>query len=187
MIITQSLLDPRVKRALLEGKIIVARTDTIYGILTRAEDEKAVKGLYNIRLRNPEKSCIILVANLSDIPHLSKSQQNTYLKMRSLRPTTVVVFAPDTNLTHLTQADGTLAFRLVSGELAELIQQTGPLIAPSANPEGLPPAKNIKEAIDYFNEKVTVYVDGGECLENTPSQIITFPQTNNDEVIFLRK
>lgn len=130
MVITQSLLDPRVKNALLDGEIIVAKTDTIYGILTRAENERAVKYLYNVRLRNPEKSCIILVANLSDIPHLSKSQQNTYLKMRSLRPTTVVVFAPDANLTHLTQADGTLAFRLVSGELAELIQQTGPLIAP---------------------------------------------------------
>lgn len=187
MIITQSLLDPRVKRALLDGKIIVAKTDTIYGILTRAEDEKAVKSLYDTRPRDPEKSCIILVSNLSDIPHLTESQQNTYLKMRSLRPTTVVVFAPETSLTHLTQADGTLAFRLVSGELAKLIQQTGPLIAPSANPEGLPPAKSIKEAIDYFNEKVTVYVDGGECLENTPSQIITFPQTNNDEVVFLRK
>lgn len=187
MIITQSLLDPRVKRALLDGKIIVAKTDTIYGILTRAENERAVKRLYSVRLRSPEKSCIILVANLSDIPHLSKSQQNTYLKMRSLRPTTVVVFAPDTNLTHLTQADDTLAFRLVSGELAELIQQTGPLIAPSANPEGLPPAKNIKEAIDYFKEKVTVYVDGGDCLENTPSQIITFPQIDTEEVVFLRK
>lgn len=187
MIITQSLLDPQVKRALLDGKIIVAKTDTIYGILTRAEDERAVERLNSVRLRNQEKSYIILVANLSDIPHLTKNQQNTYLKMRSLRPTTVVVSAPDTSLTHLTQADGTLAFRLVSGELAELIQQTGPLIAPSANPEGLPPAKNIKEAIDYFNEKVTVYVDGGECLENTPSQIITFSQIDTEEVVFLRK
>ena len=72
MIITQSLSDPRVKNALLEGEIIVAKTDTIYGILTRAEDEKAVKGLYNIRHRSPEKSCIILVANLN-LPLVSVS------------------------------------------------------------------------------------------------------------------
>jgi len=49
-----------------------------------------------------------------------------------------------------------IAFRIPDDEqLIELMKKINvPLIAPSANPEGKPPPKNIQEAIDYFGEKI---------------------------------
>ena len=45
-----------------------------------------------------------------------------------------------------------------------MLLKTGPLIAPSANPEDLPPAQNILQAKKYFGDSVNVYVDGGEIM-----------------------
>lgn len=46
------------------------------------------------------------------------------------------------------------------------------MLAPSANPAGMPPAKNITEAINYFGDMVSVYVDGGEVTTAVASRII---------------
>ncbi len=172
--ITKDPLDPQIAAALNAGRLIVMRTDTIYGILARANSPEAVERLYTKRPRHPEKSCIILVNSVEIIPGLRPNEKTNYQQLSETRPTTIVVPAPDNYLPHLIRTKDTLAFRVVSGKLGKLIKQTGPLLAPSANPEGLPPATNIYEAINYFGESVDVYVDGGEVTENTPSRIISF-------------
>ena len=56
-------------------------------------------------------------------------------------------------------------------ELRGIISGAGPLIAPSANPESMPPATTVDEAREYFGDAVKIYVDGG--VRNTkPSQVI---------------
>ncbi|MEK7077097.1 MAG: Sua5/YciO/YrdC/YwlC family protein, partial [Patescibacteria group bacterium] len=47
----------------------------------------------------------------------------------------------------------------------------GPLVAPSANIEGKPPAWTIKEAKKYFGDKADFYVDGG-TIKKSPSMLI---------------
>jgi L-threonylcarbamoyladenylate synthase len=78
-------------------------------------------------------------------------------------PTSIVFDCPDDSLAHLHRGTKTLAFRLpLLKPLRDLLLLTGPLIAPSANPEGLPPAQNLTEARGYFGGLVDLYVDGGE-------------------------
>ena len=85
---------------------------------------------------------------------------------------------------HLKRQDRTLAFRLVKNSpLAELINSTGPLIAPSANIEGHESATNISQAIDYFGDLVDIYVDGGTITNNIPSKIIAINDDDEIEVI----
>lgn len=183
MIRTTTLSDPQVSAALLAGELVVLKTDTIYGIVARASDAAAVERLYRVRRRQPHKSCILLTNDLADIPDLSSTEMQAYLRLHQERPTTLVSLAPPDLLPHLIRADGTLAFRLVSGELADLIRQTGPLLAPSANPEGLPPATTISEAVNYFGEAVSVYVDSGQVTDTAPSRIVRF---ENGQVVTLR-
>jgi L-threonylcarbamoyladenylate synthase len=57
-------------------------------------------------------------------------------------------------------------------KLRSLLKKTGPLAAPSANPEGLPPAKTIKEAKKYFRDRVDFYLDAGR-LDSRPSAILS--------------
>lgn len=183
MIIANSITDPRVIAAVQSGELIVARTDTIYGIMTTATHKQAIATLYRVRHRSAHKPCIILIDNLDVIPDLTTTQRQTYSKLNHERPTTIVVPVPDDFLPHTPRCYHTLAFRVVDGELAEMIKQVGPLLAPSANPEGLPPAQNIDEAISYFGEEVSIYVDGGHATQNIPSRIISF---TNDTLEIIR-
>ncbi len=74
---------------------------------------------------------------------------------------------------HLLRGTQSLSFRFPNDLLlCELLKKTGPLIAPSANPEGLEPAKNIDMAVGYFGSGEVIYVDAGEKI-SSPSKLIS--------------
>ena len=146
--ITNNLLDTTVIEALRADKLVVAPTDTIYGLLTRADSPRAVDELYRVRRRNRTKSCIILLGSTNDIPEITADQRHIYNQLCRERPTTIVVRVSPDVMPHLVRTDATLAFRVVplGTVLSELIQCVGPLLAPSANLAGQPPATTINEA-----------------------------------------
>ncbi len=185
--ITNNLLDTTVIEALRANKLVVAPTDTIYGLLARADSPRAVDELYRVRRRDRTKSCIILLSSANDIPSLTADQRRIYDQLYCERPTTIVARVSPDVMPHLVRTDATLAFRVVPPEtaLSELIQLVGPLLAPSANLAGQPPATTINEAITYFGDKVAVYVDGGEIKGAMPSRIIRC--TDDGQVITLRQ
>jgi len=63
------------------------------------------------------------------------------------------------------------------------LKTTGPLIAPSANPEGQTPASTINDAVAYFGDAVDFYVDGGTVTNNEPSKLIRFLKNGAVEVL----
>ena len=88
------------------------------------------------------------------------------------KPTSVVFDCINEKLTYLHRGTDSLAFRLPGNEsLRNLLKKTGPLIAPSANPEGLLPAYNIEKAKEYFKDSADICIDGGETL-NQASRVI---------------
>ena len=46
-------------------------TDTIYGMVGRAQEEFVVNRIYTIRKRNPTKPCIILIGDISELEKFS--------------------------------------------------------------------------------------------------------------------
>ncbi|MDO4780895.1 MAG: Sua5/YciO/YrdC/YwlC family protein [Candidatus Saccharibacteria bacterium] len=184
MYIISDILDTRVIRALRAGDSVVARTDTIYGVLALATLPEAMQRLYRIKHRDALKSCIVLTTPASAIPGLRTDQLLRYSQLYQARPTTVVTEAADI-LPHLPHQQGTLAFRAVPPDsaLAQLIRQVGPLLAPSANPAGQPPARTVRQALKYFGDMIPVYVDGGTVTDAVPSRIIRF---NGDDMITIR-
>ena len=187
LMITKNLLDITVIEALRADKLVVAPTDTIYGLLAQADSPKAVDELYRVRQRDRTKSCIILLGSTNDIPEITADQRHIYNQLCRERPTTIVVRVSPGVMPHLVRTDATLAFRAVPPEtaLSKLIQCVGPLLAPSANLAGQPPATTINEATAYFGDEVAVYVDGGEIKGVMPSRIITY--TDDGQVITLRQ
>ena len=76
-------------------------------------------------------------------------------------------------LKYLHRGKKSLAFRLPAKKsLINLLEKTGPLVAPSANPEGKKPAAGIKEAKKYFGNQVDFYKSGGRAARN-PSKIVS--------------
>lgn len=170
---------------LKENGVVVMPTDTIYGIVGRALNEDTVLRIYDIKKRNPDKPCIILIGDLRELEKFSvflteeqkiKIQEywaiSAIAEIAQLGAVSIILDCPLDKFLYLHRGTKTLSFRLpISKELRELLLKTGPLIAPSANIQDGNPAKNINEAKEYFGELVNLYVDGGE-VDNKASKLI---------------
>lgn len=152
--------------------VAVIPTDTVYGVVARAQDEAAVQRLYALKHRE-QKPGTVIAANLTQLEQLGFKHR--YLKaVEQYWPGAVSVIIPlsDPALTYLHQGKCALAVRIPNNpELQELLFATGPLMTSSANDPGKPTATTIQQAQAYFGDKVDVYVDGG-AIENPPSTII---------------
>lgn len=167
---------------LKKGGIGVIPTDTIYGLVSSALNKKTVEKIYRLKNRNSKKPLIILIGDISDLKKFGINlTPNTYnLKPETWPPkTSILLPCPSAKFKYLHRGTKTLAFRLPASRslqptthnLKTFLKKTGPLVAPSANLEGQPPAKTAKEAKKYFGDKVDFYVDGG-YLGGKPSLLL---------------
>lgn len=173
--------------------IAVMPTDTLYGIVGRAENEKTVNDIYKLRKRAPDKPCIVLIGNMNELEKfsiaLSEEQKNILQKYwlqektEDYSATSFVLDCEDENFAYLHCGTKTLAFRLpAQANLQKLLKETGPLVAPSANLEGLPPAQNITEAKKYFGDGVDLYIDGGE-IKDKASRVVRLHKDGSVDVL----
>ena len=158
-------------KTILNGGVGVLPTDTLYGLVAKANNADAVSRLYALKDRE-NKPGTVIAQNIDQLVELG-------LKRRYLRavnkywPGPVSVIIPTgPNLSYLHQGKFSLAVRIPNDpNLTKLLSVTGPLLTTSANAPGKPPATNIDEAKQYFGNKVDFYVDGGPN-NGQPSTVI---------------
>jgi len=163
---------------LKRGGIGVMPTDTLYGLVGSALRRETVERIYAVRHRSPDKPCIILLAEGKDIERFGISSGKGIGKIaQSYWPGKVSIALAlaeeaQEKYAYLHRGTNSLAFRVPDDEnLREILKETGPLVAPSANPEGKLPALTVEEARNYFGERADFYIDGG-MLEGEPSTLI---------------
>ncbi|MCL5258114.1 MAG: L-threonylcarbamoyladenylate synthase [Patescibacteria group bacterium] len=151
-----------------KGKIGVIPTDTIYGLVAKALDKKAVERVYQIKKRNKKKAVIVLIGSIKQLDLFKiKIDRRTEDFTKKIWPgrVSLIFFCSDKKFWHLTRQNNSLAFRLPQEKwLIDLIKKTGPIIAPSANIENKPSARTIKEAKVYFDDQIDFYLDRGELI-----------------------
>lgn len=169
---------------LKSGGIAVVRTDTLYGVVALAQNQQAVEKVYTAKKRDLTKQCIVLIASADDAPHFN----NVIKDLDSAIKTPITIIVPATSEPDwLLRGGDSLAYRVVRSEfLQAVIREVGPIIAPSANIEGQPPARNISQAQEYFGTTVDTYVDGGEVPENLQASTIV-KVLGNGEVSIVRE
>lgn len=160
---------------LRRGGVGILPTDTLYGLVGSALSKKAVARIYQLRKRDPKKPLIVLIGSFKDLAVFGiKLNNQTREFLRKVWPGKVSVILPcgSDNFVYLHRGAKSLAFRLPKDRrLADLLKNTGPLVAPSANLEGRPPAKTIAEAKRYFGNKADFYIDGGK-KDSSPSLLV---------------
>jgi L-threonylcarbamoyladenylate synthase len=167
--------------ALKRGGVAVIPTDTVYGIIARARDRRAVARLYALRRKTPEKPFIILVdsvARLREFGIRLTAERRTFLGRVWPGKVSVILPCKSKKFSYLHLGTKSLAFRLPkSRQLQTLLKQTGPLVAPSANPEGKKPAETIQEAKRYFWDKVDIYMSAPKKSKAEPSTLVSLTGT----------
>lgn len=173
-------------KTLKNGGIAVMPTDTIYGLVCCALNEVSVGKLYEMRKKPPYKPLIILISDIEDLKKFSivvSDAQRKVLDTYWPGAVSVIFDYSNNDFNYLTHSTDTITFRLPQDlELRNLLKETGPVIAPSANLSGMPPAKTPEEAKSYFGNTVDMYIDGGEIVGNA-SKIIKLNQDGSIVVI----
>lgn len=163
---------------LMNNKIAVLKTDTLYGLVARADSPDAVEEIYGLKKRDSQKPLIILISSIEQISLFDVAlDESIKKKLANFWPGKVSIILDvkkrAQQLEYLHRGSYSLAFRLPQKKnLTDLIGITGPLVAPSANPQGMEPAVNIAQAKEYFGNSIEYYLDEGEVFDNTPSKII---------------
>jgi L-threonylcarbamoyladenylate synthase len=171
--------DPPLKEAariLSQGKVIIYPTDTLYGIGAVIDNEEAVKKVFQIKKRDPEKPILILIEKLEDLLPLVKNVSSEAEKLMTRYwpgPLTLVFEASAKVSPLLTGNVGTIGIRCPDSPLVRrLLSLTGsPLTATSANLSDETPVRDAGEAKNVFGEKVDLILDAGP-LVSEPSTVV---------------
>jgi L-threonylcarbamoyladenylate synthase len=168
-------VDSKYIEILKNGGIGVIPTDTIYGLVGSAFCKPAVTKIEELKKRSAGKGFIILISSIDNITKFGVNvSDKTQSLMKRFWPgkLSVAVLSNDSMFNYLMVPDNTITFRLPDNEmLLNFLHKVGPVIAPSANPEGQVPANNIIEARKYFGDAVDFYIDGGE-ISGQPSTLV---------------
>lgn len=137
----------------------------LFGITPKKETAKLLQVIWSGSKPGPKQH-----------PDILKYLRMLFSGKGGRRPTSVILPVNSQRVVqefrYLHRGTKTLAFRLPKPHwLRKLLARAGPLVAPSANPEGMTPARTIGEAKRYFGEGVDFYVNAGK-IAGRPSKLI---------------
>ncbi len=182
----KSLEINQITKLLKAGKIGVIPTDTIYGIVGSALNPEIVEQIYKLRKRALDKPMIILISSIKDLDKFDiklSDKQKKFLEKNWPNSLSVILSVTDEKWEYLHRGTKTLAFRIPKEKsLLELLKQTDPLVAPSANFEGEKPAETIAGAKKYFGNNISFYIDGG-IFSSIPSTIVELNEKGEAKVL----
>ena len=166
----------RAAREVAAGRVVAFRTDTFYGLGANPFNERAVAAVNELKGREG-KPILVLVATTEDAARLIARTSTLFDALAARHwpgPLTLIAEAKPELPALLTAGTNTIGVRLPSDEDAlKIVRATGgALTATSANPAGLPPARDASEAARYFTEGLALVIDGGPSRTELPSTVI---------------
>jgi L-threonylcarbamoyladenylate synthase len=167
----------RAVEALRRGDVIVFPTETFYGLGADALNPAAVDKILLLKGRNPDNPIPLIVAGRDMLEEVVREFPAAAQRLADRfwpGPLTLVLPAKARLPAALLNRDGGVGVRISSHPLARrLSRELGrPITATSANLSGRPPARTIAEALTYFSERLTVYLDGGVLAGKKGSTVI---------------
>lgn len=168
--------------------IIIFPTDTVYGIGCNCFSEKAIKKIFDIKLRSEKKPINVLTDKIYKINRVAKKISEKEEKIiDSYMPGALTIIldkkkeAPDI----LTSGLDTIGVRIPNNEIALRILENFevPIATTSVNISGESPGLEFEDFIEKFRDKVDIIIDGGRCKIGTASTIVRVNEEYQIEVL----
>jgi tRNA threonylcarbamoyl adenosine modification protein (Sua5/YciO/YrdC/YwlC family) len=155
-------------RLLAQGALVAFPTETVYGIACNAADPAAVEHLRDVKRRPSEKAFTLHLGRQEDVARYVDPVPPKAAKLMTRYwpgPLTLVLPGKD-------GAD--VGLRMPSNPIAiELLQRaTVPVIAPSANRSGEPPATSAAQVAATLGDDLDIILDGGPTATDLPSTVV---------------
>jgi L-threonylcarbamoyladenylate synthase len=150
------------------GAVILVPTETVYGLIAKADDPIAKERIYQLKKREENKRLGWFVPNWEKVDKygimlndIGKNLAKKYF------PGPLTLIAPKDDGS--TQSIRTPNHPLLLAILQEI---DCPLWQTSANASGFPDAKNVNDAISMLDGEVDLAIDGGPLEKNSSSSTI---------------
>jgi len=167
------------KRASVKSEPVVFSTDTIYGIGAPVKDLEANNKIFEIKGRDRKKPFPVLVSSVEQAQELAciDTRQKEIINRLWPGPFTLIFKARE-GINSLFTLNGTIALRLPKTVwLTDVIKQTGPLSATSANLSGEDYSCDEIKILGSFSKIINFYVFCNN-LNNNSSAIINLSEKN---------
>ncbi|MEW6214341.1 MAG: L-threonylcarbamoyladenylate synthase [Nitrospirota bacterium] len=178
-----------VVEALKSGSIVAYPTETFYGLGIKFDMEDSLRKLYDIKQRPKGKAMLLIIGDKGLLPVIAASVNRIAISLMDRLwpgPLTLILPAKENISGYITAGTRKVAVRIPGESFALHLAKTAgfPITATSANPSGMPPAKDAKAVIRYFGDKIDLVVDGGPTTGGLPSTIV---DATGDEIRILRE
>jgi L-threonylcarbamoyladenylate synthase len=161
-------------RLLRQGSLVCYPTDTVYGIGALASEAAAVKRLFAVKGRQPDKALPVLIADTSQAPTLAEVSPLARALMQAFWPGGLTIVMPKrAGFRSAALAGGhTVALRVPDCDIVrDIIRLLGePVTGTSANRSGSRAPLTAAEAAFQMGELVELVIDGGRtpgAIEST--------------------
>jgi len=156
------------------GGTIAYPTESVFGLGCDPLDEIAVSKILQLKQRSVSKGLILVASSLEQLQPFLCSDQNLdkLLKPQATATSWLVKPSPLTP-SWISGHHAKLAVRITQHPITRaLCDRIGyPLVSTSANPAGLPPARNLLKLHQYFGDDIDYCVGGAVGSAEKPSQI----------------
>ncbi len=166
-------------RVLAQGGIVVFPSDTVYGLLVDATNEKAVEKLIAFKNRPPGKAISVFVSGFEMLEQYAELGQKRRLLDTILPGPFTIILKSKQHISHKLESEkGNIGLRLPDNLLVtELVKRYGkPVTATSANLGGKHPHYSIESLVNqlpaYKLKLIDLIVDGGSLPRNKPSTVL---------------
>ncbi len=171
---------------LREGGLVVAPTETRYGLLARADRPDTLTRLYEVKERPATMPTAVFVENLADIGKLARETDLSRLISRRFLPGPLtLVLEAVCDWQEPLVVDNRIGLRLSPAlPITSLLARVDfPLTATSANLSGHGDVEEVGDAAAVFGDRVDFYLDSGR-LDSLPSTVV---DCSGDEPVVLRE
>lgn len=178
----------RIVNELKKGNLVISPSDTVYGIMGDALNEKAIKKVYDAKKREARKPLIILVSSKEMLYEYTKelnSLENELINKYMPGKLTIILKKNNKISNSITNNSEYVGIRIPDNkDLINIINKLGnPVISTSANISNkdviINPKMIEKELLDYIS-----YIEDGGTIKANSSTII---KVNNNNIEILRE
>ncbi|MDH3889964.1 MAG: L-threonylcarbamoyladenylate synthase [candidate division Zixibacteria bacterium] len=176
----------RAAEVLANRGLVVAPTETRYGLLARADDTAALDRLYQVKGRLSGTPVAVFLDGVAALAkHAVMTASSDVLARRFLPGPLTLVLKASPDLEWPVVSDGWIGLRVSSSTVVQGLVEFAqfPLSATSANRSGRPEAETIEDVIDVFGDEVALYLDAGR-LDGAVSTVV---RCDGDQVAILRE
>lgn len=170
------------RRLLREGEVVAFPTDTVYGLGANAFERFAVRQIFAVKERPPDKALPVFIYQIDDLNLVARRVPNAaWPLLQTLWPGDLTVVLPKNPALpdEVTAGESTVAVRVPNHPIClELVTQVGrPLAVTSANLSGQPTPTTAQAVAAQLRRRIPLILDGGPSPTDQPSSIVDLSVT----------